>query len=142
MDLRQMILTPAIRNFALIVMFGLCSAAQAATMYKWVDDDGNVHYDQSPPSDRESEKLESKTGAKAPTPPTTAEQAADQPPKVTEDENARIKKQNCEAARRNQEIYKRSAKILQPDGTELVLSDEMRAEKLRQVQEDIKKFCE
>lgn len=141
MDLSRIMLTPAIRNFALIVLFGLCSATQAATMYKWVDDDGNVHYDQSPPTDRESEKLESKTSTKTPT-PAAAEQASDQPPKVTEDDNTRIKKQNCEAARRNLEIYKRSAKILQPDGTELVLSDEMRAEKLRQVQEDIKKFCE
>jgi len=139
MDVKMVMRTKFIRNIALIVLLGSCSALQAATMYKWVDDEGNVHYDQSPPSDRESEKLESDTGTKAATPPAAP---ADQPPVITEDENTRIKQQNCEAARRNQDIYKRSEKIRQPDGTELVMSDELRAEKLRQVEEDIKKFCQ
>jgi hypothetical protein len=143
MDFRIGIPSSLIRNFALIILLGSCSAVQAAAMYKWVDDEGNIHYDQSPPADRESERLE---GPETPSPeatPESAKEVTDQsPPAVTEDENTRIKRQNCEAARRNQELYKRSDKILQPDGSELVLSDEMRAERLRQVAEDIKKFCE
>lgn len=143
MDVKTVMHKQVIRNLALIILLGACSAIQAATMYKWVDEEGNVHYDQSPPTDRESEKLESDTGAKTPNAPDASEKTADQPPPApTEDENTRIKKQNCEAARRNRDIYKRSEKIRQPDGTELTLSDEMRAEKLRQVEEDIKKYCE
>lgn len=144
MDFRTGIPSNFLRNFVFIILLGSCSAVQAAAMYKWVDDEGNIHYDQSPPADRESEKLEGPAGTPSQqTPPASTKEGADQaPPAVTEDENTRIKRQNCDAARRNQELYKRSDKILQPDGTELVLSDEMRAERLRQVAEDIKKFCE
>jgi hypothetical protein len=113
-------------------------------MYKWVDDEGNIHYDQFPPPDRTAEKLKGSTsgGAQPPSKPETKEETHDQPPPaITEDETSRVKRQNCEAAKRNLDIYTRHNKIKQSDGSELVLSEEMREERIQQAEEDIKNFC-
>jgi hypothetical protein len=60
---------------------------------------------------------------------------------ATQATNMRIKQENCEAARRNLTIYQTSAQILQADGTELTLSDEMREAKLKETQQQIEFYC-
>ena len=144
MDLTTVIPVNTIRNTLLITLLCACPVALASPMYKWVDEEGNVHYEQFAPTDRASEKLDSKSSEVLP-PPQSAGQnkELDQPPPaVTEDEASRVKRQNCEAAKRNLDIYVRHNRIKQPDGSELVLSEEMREEKMRQAEEDIKQFCE
>ncbi len=45
-------------RIALIIAFSAGLAAQAGQVYKWVDEDGNVHYsDQAPPKGHEAEEL-------------------------------------------------------------------------------------
>ncbi len=49
-------------RIALIIAFSAVLAAEAGQVYKWVDEDGNVHYSDQPPSqeqDAEELKLES-----------------------------------------------------------------------------------
>ena len=41
----------------LTVVLALSLPGTALAVYKWADDDGNVHYSQSPPNDRPVEKL-------------------------------------------------------------------------------------
>lgn len=41
----------------LTVVLSLCQPGTASAIYKWADDDGNVHYSQKPPIDRPAEKL-------------------------------------------------------------------------------------
>lgn len=144
MDLRTALSINFTRNLLLLALLGGGVGVQAATMYKWVDEEGHVHYDQSPPNNRSSETIKSHTGVEGQPPQESAAEETDQTgiPTPTEDKNSRIKQQNCISAKRNKAIYKENNKIRQPDGTEIVLSEEMRAEKLRQVEEDIKKYCQ
>ncbi len=45
-------------RIALIIAFLAGLAAEAGQVYKWVDEDGNVHYsDQAPPEGQEAEEL-------------------------------------------------------------------------------------
>ncbi len=45
-------------RIALIIAFAAGLAAEAGQVYKWVDEDGNVHYsDQAPPEGHEAEEL-------------------------------------------------------------------------------------
>jgi hypothetical protein len=142
----------------LIMVLGcLMSEAAIAAMYKWVDNEGNIHYSQVPPSDKEVEKIappppvpeqpakppmqeaEQAVEAKANEQKTTAEDAEKR--KADEEHLAEIYKKNCDIATENMAIYKSGNRIITPEGERVRLSDEMRAEKIKQAQEAIDKYC-
>ncbi len=139
------------RILLVIALFGLVAAlpAQAVSLYKWVDENGRVHYSQTPPDAkaRESEQMQVKDSN--PYQSTQENEAAeneeknDAGPKTT-DEAAKIvetRKQNCEIARQNLETFKNSEQVKQPDGTVITLSEEMRASKMKQAQALINAYC-
>lgn len=124
----------------------------AAGMYKWVDEDGNVHYSQTPPPSGEAEELKPPPGPAAsgeaieeqrkeseealtPVPPPTADIEA-------EEERKRVYKHNCESARRNLEIYKRHRNVIDEEGERVTLSDEQRRARINEANRRIEKFCE
>lgn len=56
------------RIAAAFLMLGLAAAASAAQLYRWVDEQGNVHYTQQPPPGKGAKKVEEKKlGTKPPT---------------------------------------------------------------------------
>ncbi len=122
-----------------------------AAMYKWVDEQGNVHYTQSRPTGVEAREIKAPSPAPAsapaeePSPDEEAEENLPPPPPPTADleeerRNQAIRKENCENARKNLEIYTRHRRIL-VDGEVMVLSDDERARRLKEAQEHIKQFC-
>ncbi|HEY9147650.1 MAG TPA: DUF4124 domain-containing protein [Gammaproteobacteria bacterium] len=134
-----------------LFIVGLCAVGtgHAATLYKWTDDEGNVHYSQTPPENRKADQMQIKdsapSGAPSQTPAAEEEQAADeseppadagQDPKVVE-----IRKRNCETARGNLEVYKTSARIRQADGSIMALSDEMRENLIQEAEKMIEENC-
>jgi hypothetical protein len=135
-----------VRHIALLVSLLLIAplvSAQATKLYKWTDEQGTVHYSQIPPTERQAEVIT----PEAPPPAQPEAEAKDttKPPEgISESQaaNMKIKQQNCEAAQKNLRIYQSSAKVLQPDGTEITLSDEMREAKIKETQQQIKFYCE
>lgn len=131
-----------------IIALGTAGTASAATLYKWTDDEGNVHYSQTRPVDRNADQMQIKgstpSAAQPQTPaeeketPDASEPPADagQDPKVVE-----IRKRNCETARSNLEVYKTSARIRQADGTLMALSDEMREARIQEAEKMIEENC-
>lgn len=138
-----------------IVVTGcLVGGTAIAAMYKWVDKEGNVHYSQVPPSDKEAETI-------APPPPVPTQPA--KPPaqeaaeameneqkaaeeeaekrKADEERRAELYRKNCEIATENMAIYRTSNRIITPEGEKVRLSDEMRAEKIKEAQEAMDKYC-
>jgi hypothetical protein len=139
----------------------LCVAAatQAAGVYKWVDEDGVVHYDQQPPrgtdatqmsiskphisseqSNAELEALKTKAGLV----PEDAE-AVDM-----NEEAARIRaemeaarKENCEIARSNltQLMDKRRMITVDDEGFRYYHGEEERQAKMAEFRADIKEYC-
>ena len=134
-----------VRNYVLLILFLMAPMAvsQASGLYKWTDEEGQVHYTQVPPTERPAVVI-------TPEPPPPAQPAPDSKDdetlpeglSSTDDANIRIKQKNCEAAKKNLSIYQSSDNILQPDGTEMVLSDDMRAAKIKETQQQIKLYCE
>lgn len=135
----QLLLVATIAGFA---------ASATAAMYKWTDKQGNTHYTETPPPEGNTTEI-------AP-PPRVAPPAANkgngkdtsgevENGKTAEapltPEQQEIYSRNCEAARGNMETYKTARRVQQSDGEIVVMDDEIRAKKLQQAEEQIKKFC-
>lgn len=133
------------RRYLLLIVLLMVpiAGAQAAKLYKWTDEEGNVHYTQIPPTERPSEVI---TPEQAPPAQPAAEEGDAEKPgegvSAAQADNMRIKQENCEAARKNLAIYQSATTILQADGTELTLSDEMREAKIQETRKQIEFYCE
>lgn len=133
------------------------SLAAPAAMYKWVDDQGQVHYSQYPPKDREAQAI-------APPPP-PATPAAEAQKKLEEtlrslDETRKAREEsaqkaadeaaeaerirgNCEAARANLERLTTGGrkKIVGEDGVAYYMTEEERQKRIQEARDQIDKYC-
>lgn len=127
------------------------SAAQAG-MYKWTDEQGNVHYSQSPPRGQEYEKMKvdkaPRPSGTTATPQGTADsQTTGQSdgPGTVEDEvakNAEIRKKNCDAAKKNLQVFQVYRRVKGEDGKIRVVSEKEREEQIQRSKEAIREFCD
>lgn len=126
------------------------TGAFAAGVYKWSDSEGNVHYTQTPPPEGGAEKMTPPPPApkalpqERPAPTPAAAPAGD---KAAEDRRrkereAEIARQNCETARKNLDIYTTSRRLLTEEGEAIILDDDVREAKIREANENIKKYCQ
>lgn len=129
---------------------GLSIAGHAvAGMYKWVDEQGAVHYSQTPPPDRTAQELAPPPPPPKPVEPEAGADATDTAPgesapegRPQEAENARKMRfqQNCTAARKNLQLYQTARRIM--DGGQLViLTDEEKTKRIEKAKEQIERYC-
>lgn len=138
-----------IMNYALLVLvLAPATFSQAANLYKWTDEVGTVHYTQIPPTERPSQAIAPEQNTSSnPTDDKQVEQAADPfpaPEEMThvEDTGSSLKHKNCEAAQKNLSTFQSKGKIIQPDGTEMMPSEEMRESMLKEIMQQITTNCE
>ena len=143
------------------VCFLLAAAAPAvlaATMYKWTDANGNVHFTQEPPPPGiQGQKL-------APPPPpaespakaqahvkkleqqfnATQQQRQDQAKKAEQEAHYDAeKKQKCaQAKQRLQKAQRPRVSFVNPDGTVRRATEEERQQQIHDSEKQVKKFCD
>ncbi|RRJ82238.1 DUF4124 domain-containing protein [Aestuariirhabdus litorea] len=136
------------------------NAAQAASYYKWVDENGLTHFSATPPVGIPSIQIEKgmarpasgSGGSPLPAPglaepdsdETSTEKQAEQEgfqDQLAEADETRQK--NCETAKQNkiQLTLKNRIRLLQEDGSYRVLSDAEKQQELRQADEAIDTYC-
>ncbi len=133
--------------------------AHAAKVYKWVDADGRVHYESTPPPVDQYQTLDIKEPPPAAKPerrylddePTADTAQGTQPntdnlqPDREEIDRKRreVMRYNCAAARKNKMTLISFRRIEIPDGKggKRRLTDEEREAKLREAEQQIKEFC-
>ncbi len=119
--------------------------AQAVSLYKWVDENGRVHYSQTPPeaSAAESERIQVKD--RNPYQSNLEEQRQGDETKPSTTNSAAdvviTREKNCEIAKQNMETFKNSDRVKQPDGKIITLSEEMRESKIKEMQALINAYC-
>jgi hypothetical protein len=145
-------ITPLVMT--LTMLFGMTAYAGNTNTYKWVDEQGNVHYSQRPPAGSNYEKLKVKTPPPSPGAPQAASKDSagtstgsnnSSGGDVVSDElakNREIRAQNCEAAKKNLQAYTVFKRIKKPDGTVVRLEDEERARLIEESKANIKEFCD
>jgi hypothetical protein len=122
-------------------------AAGAATVYKWVDPDGNVHFGDRPDDLPKAEKVEVPVGQPGTTPPrppaaSTGEEAEPQQPDAAA--RREIREKNCEIARKTLEKNENIGRMYRLDerGERVFLSDEERDAVLKRSRDDVTKWCD
>lgn len=145
---------------SLLILLGCPNLAPATTLYKWVDDDGAVHYTARPPSGRPVQTLQ------APAYRGTQQQSPKDPPPLrrkhasrdhenaeaapnealehpTSTAQAELKQHNCKIAQRNLDVLASAMRVqvTDSDGNPYFLDDEARAQRLAQTEKNIKKYC-
>lgn len=151
--MRRARLTQGLIGLALVLASGFAAAA----MYKWVDEQGQVHYSQSPPLDQQSEKV------KAPPPPPAS--AADEQSKLQQQiddlekrqeerakaaeseqksaEEAAAFKAACERAKSNLQALTSRGQVSLKDGDEYrVMTEEERQARIARAKRQIEEYCE
>ncbi len=135
----------------------LLAAAAQAGMYKYVDEDGNVTYSQTPPPSGEYEYI--RTPRRSTRPPSSAAakkreawrkqieagaQAREEDAKVQAEvaKAQELRRKNCEIARKNVEIYTVYRYITDKDGNTVRLDDEERLRRLEEAKQQVKDFCD
>lgn len=140
------------------LLLALLPLTAQATIYRWVDAQGQVHYSQTPPPEAGAEPQSIRTlPAAAPPaarqPASTAPGAggASAPPPAGKTEEARkaeaaARPQRCQAAREHlrylEEKTPRRLGVTQPDGSMARMTEEEFAGRLRTTREAIARDCE
>lgn len=129
----------------LLTIIMIFASSASAGLYKWVDDEGNVHYSQKRPRDKQFQRL------KAPPPAPEGSKPLYQSTKLNDksndavaSESAKIEKiraSNCTQAKKNLNIYKLYSRIRDKDGNLTVINDNVRAQKIESAKKAIRQFC-
>lgn len=142
------------RSWIVVTVLAVALAASSsalARVYKWVDDEGNVQYTQSPPPDRPAETIQTRVPDRSGTEEgnrqwQTDEEAgnADEGTGQVAMERKEQKQRNCEIARKNAELLEAGVRVQVRDdeGNPQVLDDEQMARKLEESQRQIELFCQ
>lgn len=109
-------------------------------MYKWTDENGQVHYSQTKPPAQKADTMKIKDSKPAQAKQT---QKKDQPEKFQDENNPaeQARKKNCEIAKLNLATYQNSKRVKRPDGTVVELDDNLRQSKIKEAQAMIEQNC-
>lgn len=130
------------------LLLALASSVHAGT-YKWVDEDGSIVYSQTPPPDRDYERISGPSGANYSAPMQSTPHPESEPDSNSgEDverimaESQAIREKNCQAGKQNLKTYQAFRRIRDADGNVTRLTDEERAAKIEEAKQLIADFCD
>ena len=149
-----------LKNFFILVIFlGLLPLATQAAIYKWVDEDGKVHYSQQKPQNIKTEKIKVNTRTPENTstyskpslkqkdtdkqasdkPANTSKQNADKKPEKSAKERADL----CKQSRANLQTLASRGRIRQKDdqGNLSYMSEEQKQQRIKREQDRVKEYC-
>ena len=116
-----------------------------AGLYKWVDDEGNVHYSQKRPKDKQYKRLKAPAPAPEDSKPLyQSTEKADKASKTMAAESAnneKVRATNCANAKKHLNSYTIYRRFRDKDGNVNVVDDNERAKQIKEAEQAIKDFC-
>lgn len=136
----------------LLPIFLILTQPALGEMYRWTDSEGQIHYTQTPPTGKDSTSIKAPPPPSAPTSYSTSSAKAESDLLEKEVKNAdkkdaelvaSSKKKNCDGAKNNLSGYEAlGRKIVKlPDGTYTRYDEDERQKKIKEAQDQIKKYC-
>ena len=129
----------------LLATIMIFASSASAGLYKWVDEEGNVHYSQKRPRDKQYKRI------KAPKPaPTNAsplyqkekkESNGSKTARTETANNKKIRADNCAGAKKNLQTYQLYKKISDGSGKSRTLKPSERKKRIQETQQAISEFC-
>ncbi|MGD8380448.1 MAG: DUF4124 domain-containing protein [Gammaproteobacteria bacterium] len=132
------------RLLVAMLAFGLAAAtASAGTVYKWVDQNGQVHYSEHKPDKGNAQAVHVSTGSK-PAKNSKTPRNDQQSQQANDQDNADPQASDgCKMARKTLAQYQKADYLYRQDanGKRQVLSKEEKAKAMAQAKNDVKRFC-
>ena len=144
----------------ILVLSVTASSLWAATVYKWVDAQGNVHYSQSPPQQIGAKEMDIRVRSPIlQEPPRHVDGTPDSPAEAkevakkkkaesakqaeVEKKNAEVRAKNCKTAKRRFATINQGGRLYEVDenGERQYWDDAQRQAKLASAQADVDKWC-
>lgn len=129
----------------LLMTIMIFASSAFAGLYKWVDDEGNVHYSQKRPLGKQFKRIKKPAPAPESSKPLYQESSNKNKPKnVTASEtakNAKIREEKCKSAKENLERYTIYRRLRDKDGNITIVGDQERAKKIESAKQAINDFC-
>ena len=125
----------------------------SAGLYKWVDNEGNVHYSQKRPANKQYKRLKAPPPAPANSQPLynsskpekKASKATNKNPNKTVEaetaKNKKIRADNCVKAKKNLNTLQVNRRIRDKDGNLIIIDDNVRAKQIEKAKQAISEFC-
>jgi len=133
------------RILLLTAMIIFASSASAG-LYKWVDDEGNVHYSQKRPADQQFERLKAPAPAPESSKPfnqTETKKSKNGDTAAAETtKNEELRAINCANAKKSLNAYQVYRRIRDKDGNVTVIDDKERAQQIERAKQAINDFCD
>lgn len=121
--------------------------SQAATYYRWVDDNKVTHYTMDVPEGREYEVVKTIGGKDISPQPSasSSQQSAATNSRTPQNDQTSIKKDKtiCEQAKANLKMMQEHSRIRQKDeyGNETLLTEEQKEKEIQRAKEAVKTYC-
>lgn len=129
----------------LLATMMIFASSTFAGLYKWIDDEGNVHYSQKRPANQQFKRL------KAPPPAPENSKSLYQPSAQTSKasntveketaKNEKIRTENCAKAKKNLSNYQIHRRVRDKDGNVKTINDNERANQIKNAQQAINNYC-
>jgi hypothetical protein len=147
-----------IKPIALLSLLIFASQLQAEKIYKWVDENGQIHYSSKKPPGTEVETMKVSKGPKV-TPPAAEEAPVDPNEPVDPEADAEAeaqaraqlaqsdavnRKRLCDQARNNLNALNTSVRVQRVDektGQTVRMTDEQRVTAMKNAQQAVKEYC-
>lgn len=137
--MRTLILT------TLLILSGTASAG----LYKWVDNDGNVHYSQKPPRDQQYKQLKAPASAPTDSQPSyqtktdkSVDSAKGNTAAAESAKNQKIRAENCEKAKKALNNYQIHRRVRDKDGNVTIIDNNERAKQIENAKQAITNYCD
>ena len=130
----------------LLMIMMIFANTSFAGLYKWVDNEGNVHYSQKRPANSQYKRLKAPPPAPENSKPLyESTNSISTPSSVVASETAKNKKiraQNCQKAKKNLKGYTLFRRIKDKDGNVKTLDDKARAAQIKNAEQAVSNFCD
>lgn len=133
------------RILLLTAIFIFASSASAG-LYKWVDEEGNVHYSQKRPKNQQFKRLKAPPPAPVNNKPlyqnTTIQSNKDSSPAAAETaKNKKNRAEKCAQAKKSLNAYQVYRRIRDKDGNVTNIDDKARATQIKNAKQAVNDFC-
>ena len=135
-----------VMRILLLTTLMIITSVASAGLYKWVDNDGNVHYSQKPPRDKQYKRLKAPADAPENASPLYKNTKLNKPgSKTTKTETAKneeTRASNCKKAKQNLASYQQSRRVRDKNGNVITLDDKARAKQIQNAKQAVSDFCD
>ena len=116
----------------------------SAGLYKWVDEDGNVHYSQKAPRDKKYKRLKKPPAAPEGSKPLyeSVKKKPNNRKALSETaRNNKVRAENCNRAKKSLAEFQINRRVREKDGSTRVITDKERETQIARAKNAIENFC-